>query len=57
MEDSKDKEEASVEAEGEALNQSSVIPMEYSSTTRGSVLMHSVHTMWPVSIMVKISLN
>ena len=44
MEDSEDKEEASVKPEGEVLNQSSVIPMEYSRTIRGSAFMCSVHT-------------
>ena len=44
MEDSGDKEEASVKEEDEVYNQSSVIPVEYLGTTRGSVLMRSVHT-------------
>ena len=57
MEDSEDEEEDSVEEKDEVENQSSVIPMEYSGTTRGSVLMRSVHTVWPTSIMLKISLS
>ena len=57
VEDSKVEEEALVEEEDKVENHSSVIPMEYLSTTRGSVLMCSVPTMWPSSIMLKISLS
>ena len=56
-EDSGDEEEASVEEEDKIENQSSVIPVEYSGNTRGSVLMRSVHIVRPASIMLKISLN
>ena len=55
--DSGDEEEASVEEEDKVENQSSVIPVEYLGTTKGSVLMRSVHTVWLASIMLKISLN
>ena len=57
MEDLEDEEEASVEEEDEVENQSSVIPMEYSGTIRGSALTHSVQTVRPTSIMLKISLS
>ena len=56
-EDSGDEEEALVEDKDEVDNQSSVIPMEYLDTTRGSVLMRNVHTVRPTSIMLKISLS
>ena len=57
MEDSKDEEEGSVEEEEEVTNQYSIIPMESPGTIKGIFLMHIVHTMWPVSIMLKISLS
>ena len=53
MEDSEDEEEASVEEEDEVMNQSSVIPVEYSGTIRGILIMCSVHTMRPLIIMLK----
>ena len=56
-EDSEEKEEASVEEEDEVENQSSVIPMEYLGTIRGSAFMSSVHTVRPMNIMLKISLS
>ena len=57
MEDSGDEEEAFLEEEDKVENQSSVILVEYLGTTRGSSLMHSVHTVRPVSKMLKISLS
>ena len=56
-EDSRDEEEALVEEEDEVESQSIVIAMEYLGTIRGIFHMHSVHTVWPVSIMLKISLS
>ena len=57
MEDEEDEEEASVKEEDEVVNQSSVIPMEYSGTIRGSSFMCSVHNIRPTNIMLKISLS
>ena len=50
-------EDLKAEEEDEVANQSSVIPMEYSDTIRGSALMRSVHVVRPLSIMLKISLS
>ena len=56
-EDLEDEEEASVEEEDKVANQSSVIPVEYLGTIKGSTLMRSVHTAWQVNIMLKIALS
>ena len=51
-----DEEEALVMEEDKVKNQYSVILVEYSDITRGSVLMHSVHTSQQASIILKFSL-
>ena len=57
IEGSGDEEEASIKEEDEVKNQSSAIHLEHLGTIRGSVLMHSVHTVWLASITSKISLS